>query len=85
MADVLLLKSLAVIASCAVAVAMCVRIGLPPVLGYLLAGLTIGPHGLNLLADSPETVFLGELGVIFLMFMAGMELSIPPRKSGGPC
>jgi CPA2 family monovalent cation:H+ antiporter-2 len=77
MTDVLLLKSLVLIGASATAVAMFLRIGLPPVLGYLLAGLLIGPHGLGVLADSPETGFLAELGVIFLMFMAGMELSIP--------
>jgi monovalent cation:H+ antiporter-2, CPA2 family len=49
-----------------------------------IAGLTIGPHGLHLLADSLETAFLGELGVIFLMFMAGMELSIPAAQVWRP-
>jgi CPA2 family monovalent cation:H+ antiporter-2 len=84
MTDVLLLKSLVVIAACAVAVAACVRVRLPAVIGYLLAGLAIGPHGFNLLAESRETVFLGELGVIFLLFMAGMELSIPAAQAWRP-
>jgi len=46
-------------------------------LGYLLAGLVIGPHGLQLLAASDEIRFLAELGVIFLMFMVGLEFSLP--------
>jgi CPA2 family monovalent cation:H+ antiporter-2 len=43
----------------------------------LLAGLVIGPHGLHLLTTSDETRFLAELGIIFLMFMVGLEFSIP--------
>jgi CPA2 family monovalent cation:H+ antiporter-2 len=53
------------------------RVGLPAPLGYLLAGLLIGPHGLQLVAASDETRFLAELGVIFLMFMVGLEVSLP--------
>jgi hypothetical protein len=45
--------------------------------GYLLAGLVIGPGGLQLLATSETTRFLAELGIIFLMFMAGLEFSLP--------
>jgi K+:H+ antiporter len=41
----------------------------------LLAGLVIGPHGLQFIAASAETKFLAELGVIFLMFMVGLEFS----------
>jgi CPA2 family monovalent cation:H+ antiporter-2 len=42
-----------------------------------LAGLVIGPHGLQLIATSDETRFLAELGIIFLMFMVGLEFSLP--------
>jgi Sodium/hydrogen exchanger family len=41
----------------------------------LLVGLVIGPHGLQFIAASAETKFLAELGVIFLMFMVGLEFS----------
>jgi len=46
------------------------------VLGYLVAGALIGPHGLDLLRDVGATEVLGQLGVVFLLFSLGLELSI---------
>jgi CPA2 family monovalent cation:H+ antiporter-2 len=46
------------------------------VLGYLVAGAVIGPHGLDLLSDVGATRALGELGVVFLLFSLGLELSL---------
>ncbi|MDB5367906.1 MAG: glutathione-regulated potassium-efflux system protein [Rhodospirillales bacterium] len=77
MADALLVKALIVIVASVATVGLLARIGLPSVLGYLVAGLLIGPHGLRLLLPSDETSFLAELGVIFLMFMVGLEFSLP--------
>jgi monovalent cation:H+ antiporter-2, CPA2 family len=77
MTDALLSESLVVILASACAVALLARVGLPAAVGYLLAGLVIGPQGLQLVAASDETRFLAELGVIFLMFMVGLEFSIP--------
>jgi CPA2 family monovalent cation:H+ antiporter-2 len=42
----------------------------------LLAGFSIGPHGLDLVPLNDETAFLAELGIIFLMFMVGLEFSL---------
>src|SRR6195256_6825872 len=75
MADVLLIKTLVVILASVSSISLVVRAGLPAVGGYLLAGLVIGPHGLHLIATSDETRFLAELGIIFLMFMVGLEFS----------
>lgn len=50
---------------------------LPPMLGYLLAGVIIGPHALGWIADSEETRHLAEFGVVFLMFSIGLEFSLP--------
>ena len=58
-------------------VALCVRFGVPPILGYLAAGLMAGPHLLGWLPDSPETRFLAEVGVVLLMFTIGLEFSLP--------
>lgn len=77
MADALLIKSLIVILASACAVGLLTRVGLPAAIGYLLAGIVIGPHGLHFLATSEEARFLAELGVIFLMFMVGLEFSLP--------
>ena len=46
------------------------------VIGYLVAGALIGPQGLDLLRDIDATRVLGELGVVFLLFSLGLELSI---------
>jgi CPA2 family monovalent cation:H+ antiporter-2 len=46
------------------------------VLGYLVAGALIGPHGFDLLQDVSATAVLGQLGVVFLLFSIGLELSV---------
>ena len=68
------------------------RIKLSPVLGYLLCGIIIGPYGLSQLSDSYPWIsyitiaerskvhMLGELGIITLMFMIGLELSFDRLK-----
>lgn len=67
------------------------RFGLNPILGYLVAGVVVGPHGIVTLADSvfgiPLSTFaiaetegvslIAELGVVFLLFLIGLELSGP--------
>ena len=50
------------------------RIGLPMILGELLAGVILGPPLLGLITPSPGLELLGELGIFFVMFLAGMEL-----------
>ena len=50
---------------------------MPPVLGYLVVGLLVGPHTLGLMADSAETHLLAEIGVVFLLFTLGLEFSWP--------
>src|SRR5258705_10825853 len=76
MADVLLIKTLVVILASVSSISLVARAGLPAAGGYLFAGLLIGPHGLHLIATSDETGFLAELGIIFLMFMVGLEFSV---------
>ena len=50
------------------------RIGLGAVLGYLVAGGLIGPFGLELVTDTGTITVLGEFGVVFLLFIIGLEL-----------
>lgn len=54
---------------------------LPPMLGYLAAGVLIGPHALALADESPATHALAEFGVVFLMFSIGLEFSLAQLKS----
>lgn len=50
---------------------------LPPMLGYLLVGVLVGPHALGLIPDTQDTRYLAEFGVVFLMFSIGLEFSLP--------
>ena len=52
------------------------RLHLPWVVALLLGGMVIGPFGLNVLQSSPTLELLGEIGLVFLMFMAGLETRI---------
>jgi CPA2 family monovalent cation:H+ antiporter-2 len=52
------------------------RLRTSPVLGYLAAGILIGPHGLAVIRDSESAHTLAEFGVVFLLFMIGLELSV---------
>src|ERR1700716_3446962 len=76
MTDALLAKTLVLILASACTLGLMARVGLPAAAGYLLAGLIIGPYGLQLITASDETSFLAELGIIFLMFMVGLEFSL---------
>ena len=61
------------------------RIALPQVVGALLAGLIMGPACLGVLEETEFLDELAELGVIVLMFTAGLETDVRElRKSGGP-
>ena len=61
-----------------VAVPLFKRLGLGSVLGYLVAGALIGPHGLRLIAGVEEAAHIAELGVVLLLFLIGLELQ--PRR-----
>jgi len=54
------------------------KLGLGSVLGYLIAGMIIGPFGLKFFEDSESILHFSEIGVVFLLFMIGLE--IQPRK-----
>lgn len=57
------------------AVPLASKLGIGPVLGYLLAGMAIGPWGLGFISDVDEILHFSELGVVFLMFIIGLELN----------
>ncbi len=52
------------------------RVNMPPMFGYLLVGLLIGPHALSLLKNVKAATTLAEFGVVFLMFSIGLEFSL---------
>ncbi|QWD14148.1 potassium transporter [Polynucleobacter paneuropaeus] len=55
--------------------------GLPPILGYLAIGVLIGPNALALANDSVTVKYLGEFGVVFLMFSLGLEFNLHRLRS----
>ncbi len=52
------------------------RIKMPSILGFLLTGIVAGPHGLSLINASHEVEILAETGIIFLLFVIGIEFSL---------
>ena len=64
-----------------VGVVICRFLKLPPMLGYLGVGVLIGPNALALAKDSAGVTHLAEFGVVFLMFVIGLEFNLPKLKS----
>src|SRR3954447_20920481 len=57
------------------------RLGLPGLIGLLLGGFAVGPHGLDLIGAGNHTVpELGPLGLLYLMFVAGLEIDLQVLK-----
>ena len=62
-------------------VVACRSLKLPPMLGYLAVGVVIGPNALALAENSEGVRHLGEFGVVFLMFVIGLEFNLPKLRS----
>lgn len=56
------------------------RFRLPGIVGLILAGVLVGPHGFGILERDTTIVLLGTVGLLFLMFMAGLETSLDDLK-----
>ena len=54
---------------------------LPPMLGYLAVGVVIGPNALALSNNAESVRHLGEFGVVFLMFVIGLEFNLPKLRA----
>ncbi len=64
-----------------IGVVLCRLAKLPPMLGYLAVGVVIGPNALALARDSAGIEYLAEFGVVFLMFVIGLEFNLPKLRS----
>ncbi|SFW33650.1 Kef-type potassium/proton antiporter, CPA2 family [Pseudomonas sp. NFACC19-2] len=69
-----LLGVITLLAAAVVVVPLLKRIGFGSVLGYLVAGMMIGPFGLQLIHDPHTIIQVGELGVVMFLFVIGLEL-----------
>ena len=59
---------------------VCRKIHVPSIVGFILAGIAIGPSALNLISDSPTIKILGSLGMLYIMFQSGSEMDINDFK-----
>jgi CPA2 family monovalent cation:H+ antiporter-2 len=78
-----LLDVLIFLAAAVIVVPVFQRFRTSPILGYLAAGVIIGPHAFGLIGDTKAAHWLAELGVVFLLFMIGLELSVSRLKTLG--
>ncbi len=62
-------------------VVVCRYFQLPPMLGYLAVGVAIGPNAMALSQDAESVRHLGEFGVVFLMFVIGLEFNLPKLRA----
>jgi glutathione-regulated potassium-efflux system ancillary protein KefC len=74
MENSILLQALVYLAAAVAAVPLAKRFGLGAVLGYLLAGMAIGPWGLGLISQVEVILHFSEFGVVLLLFVIGLEL-----------
>lgn len=64
-----------------VGVVLCRLLALPPMLGYLVVGVAIGPNAIGLVGDTAAVRYLAEFGVVFLMFSIGLEFDRPKLRA----
>jgi len=72
--EVFLLQLFIFLASAAIAVPIARKLGLGSVLGYLIAGIIIGPFGISLIHDTKDIMHFTEFGVVMMLFLVGLEL-----------
>jgi len=72
---------LVLLGAAVVVVVICRLVRLPPILGYLLVGMVVGPHALAWVPDTADVRGLAGFGIVFLMFSIGLEFSLPQLKA----
>ena len=77
MTDDVLSQILILLAGSVLVLSLVRRVALPPILGYLLVGLLLGPSALDLVTNEHAVALLAEFGVVFLVFTLGLEFSLP--------
>src|SRR5438552_6783320 len=68
---------LLLLAAAVVVISVCALLRLPPILGYVVIGIAVGPHALGWVPDNNDVRDLAEFGIVFLMFSIGLWLSLP--------
>ena len=84
MGDLTLLESLAVVLGVAFGGSIIARmLRQPIILGYLVGGIVVGPHGLGLVSEIADVETLATVGVVLVMFTLGIEFSLKTLKRIG--
>ena len=68
---------LLLLAAAVAVIVLCRMVRLPPILGYVVIGIAVGPHALGWVPDNNDVRDLAEFGIVFLMFSIGLEFSLP--------
>ena len=74
--------SLVYLAAAVLAVPIAKALGLGSIIGYLAAGILIGPWGLKFVTDPQDMLHFAEFGVVMMLFLIGLELD--PRAAVEP-
>lgn len=75
--DIPLLSELVIIFSLSIAVILlCHPFKIPPIVGFLLTGVLVGPHGLKFISAVDDVDMLATIGIVLLLFTVGMEFSL---------
>jgi CPA2 family monovalent cation:H+ antiporter-2 len=77
MAHVALTQVLVLLAATVVVIYVMRRLRMPPIIGYLVVGMLLGPHAFGIATDDVVTSAMAEFGVVFLVFTLGLEFSLP--------
>ena len=78
-----LAEAVMVLAVAVSVVLLCTPLRIPPVVGFLLSGVLIGPSGLGLVRDTHQVEVVAEIGVVLLLFVIGLQLSSAEMRSLG--
>ena len=57
------------------------RLNVPSIIGLIIAGVVVGPHGLNLISDSAGVNMFSSIGLLYIMFIVGLELDLKEFKA----
>ena len=76
-----LINSFIYLSAAVIAVPLSRALGLGAIIGYLAAGIAIGPWGLQLVTDPQTMLHAAEFGVVLMLFLVGLELEPRPLDS----
>ncbi len=76
-------EAVAVLAAAVAVVLLSARLRIPPVVGFLISGVLIGPSGLALVPETHQVEVFAEIGVVLLLFIIGLQLSSAEMRTLG--